>query len=88
MKIVKEFILREIAGENVLIPIGNTTQEFNGLITINKTAAFIWKNIDKANSIEEITNLVINKYEIDEESASRDIQEFISILDKANIIEV
>lgn len=38
MKIAKEFILREIAGECVLIPTGTTTQEFNGLITLSETA--------------------------------------------------
>lgn len=35
MKIVKEFILREIAGECVLVPTGATSQEFNGMITIS-----------------------------------------------------
>ena len=37
MKIVKEFILREIAGECVLVPTGATSQEFNGMITISDT---------------------------------------------------
>lgn len=38
MKIVKEFILREIAGECVLVPTGATSQEFNGMITVSDTA--------------------------------------------------
>ena len=46
MKIVKEFILRDIAGEYVLVPTGETTQEFNGFITITDTAKFIWENIE------------------------------------------
>ena len=45
MRIAKEFILREIAGECVLVPTGATTQEFNGLITMSDTARFIWENI-------------------------------------------
>lgn len=52
MKIVKEFILREIAGECVLVPTGATSQEFNGMITISDTAKFIWENIEKADSLE------------------------------------
>lgn len=43
MRIAKEFILREIAGECVLVPTGATTQEFNGLITMSDTARFIWR---------------------------------------------
>lgn len=54
MKIVKEFILREIAGECVLVPTGATSQEFNGMITISDTAKFIWENIEKVDSLEEM----------------------------------
>ena len=54
MKIVKEFILREIAGECVLVPTGETSQEFNGMITISDTAKFIWENVEKVDSLEEM----------------------------------
>ena len=59
MKIVKEFILREIAGECVLVPTGATSQEFNGMITISDTAKFIWENIEKA--VEEKTIMRLMK---------------------------
>ena len=57
MKIVKEFILREIAGECVLVPTGVTSQEFNGMITISDTAKFIWENIEKVDSLEEMIQM-------------------------------
>lgn len=72
MKIVKEFILREIAGECVLVPTGATSQEFNGMITISDTAKFIWENIEKVDSLEEMIQMVLDTYEIDEETARRD----------------
>lgn len=59
MKIVKEFILREIAGECVLVPTGATSQEFNGMITISDTAKFIWENIEKVDSLEEMIQMVL-----------------------------
>lgn len=72
MKIVKEFILRDIAGEYVLVPTGETSQEFNGFITISDTARFIWENIEKTDNFEELVKLILNEYEIDEETAARD----------------
>ena len=60
MKIVKEFILREIAGECVLVPTGATSQEFNGMITISDTAKFIWENIEKVDSLEEMIRFWIH----------------------------
>ena len=61
MKIVKEFILREIAGECVLVPTGATSQEFNGMITISDTAKFIWENIEKVDSLEEMIQMVLDR---------------------------
>ncbi|MGN1168262.1 MAG: PqqD family protein [Lachnospiraceae bacterium] len=77
MKITKEFILRDIAGECVLIPTGETTQEFNGLITLSGTARFIWENLEKVDSFESMIKLILEEYEIDEETARKDADEFI-----------
>lgn len=87
MKIVKEFILREIAGESVLVPTGETTQEFNGLITMSDTAKFIWKNIEKADSLEEMIQMILDEYEIDEETARRDATIFTSELVRNGFVE-
>ncbi len=80
MKIVKEFILREIAGECILIPTGETTQEFNGLITISETAKFIWQNLEVVDSLDELVDRLLDEYEIDKETATKDAVEFIGTL--------
>lgn len=50
MRLKDGFIFRKIAGDNVIVPIGQQIQKFNGLIKINDSAAFLW-NLLK----EEIT---------------------------------
>lgn len=87
MKVVKEFILREIAGECVLVPTGATTQEFNGLITLSDTAKFIWENMEKADSFEELVGMILEEYEIDEATAKQDAYEFINGLLRARFID-
>ena len=87
MKIVKEFILRNIAGECVLVPTGATTQEFNGLITLSDTAKFIWENIEKADSFKELVYMMLDEYEIDEETAKKDAYVFIDQLLQAGFID-
>ena len=47
MKRNTDFMLRDIAGEVILVPTGAATQQFNGMITLNEVAAFIWKNLDE-----------------------------------------
>ena len=82
-----EFILREIAGECVLVPTGATSQEFNGMITISDTAKFIWENIEKADSLEGMIQMVLDTYEIDEETARRDTIAFVGALVENGFIE-
>ena len=88
MKIVKEFILREIAGECVLVPTGDTTQEFNGLITLTDTAKFIWENIEKVDSFEELLNLMLDEYDVDRETLERDAYLFVNQLIGTGFVEL
>ena len=80
MKIIKEFIVREIAGECLLIPTGETTQEFNGLITISDTGRFIWEHLEQVDSLEAMIDAILDEYEIDRETATKDAVEFIGHL--------
>lgn len=86
MKLKKEFILREIAGEYILVPTGETTLNFNGLITVNELGAFIWNNIEKVNSEEDILKLILDEYEVEENMAREDLNEFLDKLKGAEII--
>lgn len=86
MKIAKEFILRDIAGECVLVPTGATTQEFNGLITLSDTAKFIWENIEQVDSLQEMISKILEEYEIDEETATKDTVQFIGQLVQAGFV--
>lgn len=78
MKIIKEFILREIAGECVLVPTGDTAQELNGMINMNDSARFMWENVEKADSFEELVSFVLDEFEVEEEIAKRDTAAFVN----------
>lgn len=86
MKLKKEFILREIAGEYLLVPTGKTTLEFNGLITINELGAFIWNNINQVDSEGELLNRILNEYDVEESVAKKDLDEFLGKLKESEII--
>ena len=47
MRVDKEFVLREIAGDYIIIPTGKTVLEFNGLITVNEVGVSIWNMLQK-----------------------------------------
>lgn len=73
MKTHPDFILRQIAGENILVPCGEAAKRLSGLINLNSTAAFIWQNLNDAKDLDELTARVMENFEVDEETARRDV---------------
>lgn len=87
MKTNKEYMLREIAGETVLVPTGSASQKLNGMIRLTESAAFIWKQVDTAADLEEIVARVRDEYEVDEGTARRDIYGFLRELYIRGIVQ-
>lgn len=73
MRTNPDFILREIAGEHILVPCGEAAKAINGLINLNGTAAFIWKSVDAAPDEETIIEQVKEHFEVEQETAEQDV---------------
>lgn len=86
MNLNKDFILRNIAGESILVATGSATQYFNGMITLNEVATFILENIDECETEEVLVEKVLEEFEIDEETAISDVREFLDQAIKFGII--
>ena len=86
MKRNSDFMLRDIAGEVVLVPTGQATQKFNGLITLNEVAAFIWKNLDEAGTREQLVKMILDEFEVDQKTAEADVDGFINALKEQEMI--
>lgn len=87
MKIQKEFVLREIAGDYVIIPTGKTVLTFNGLITVNEVGAELWKMLQSDVTFEDLTKGILEIYDVDEETAKEDIREFLDTLEKGGVLD-
>ena len=86
MKRNTDFMLRDIAGEVILVPTGAATQQFNGMITLNEVAAFIWKNLDESESREILVDKIMDEFEVDRETATRDDIGFVSALYERGLV--
>ena len=86
MKIKKDFILREIVGDIVLVPINKSTSKFDGLITMNEIGKFIWENIESAKDEEELLQRILDEYEVERDVAKADLDEFLGKLKEIDII--
>lgn len=86
MEIKKQVILRSVAGEHMLIPVGETVFEYNGIFMMTESGKLLWESIVKGAEEEELTEIIMKEYEIDSDTASADVKEFLEMLKAFGII--
>ena len=86
MKKIAEFEKRVISDEIILVPTGKTAEGFHGLITLSEVGAFIWDRLEEVQSLEELLKLIMENYETDQQTAVKDIVEFLNQLLRVGII--
>ena len=86
MRVEKEFVLREIAGDYIIIPTGKTVLEFNGLVTVNEVGVSLWKMLQEEVTFEELVAGILEEYDVDEAVAAEDIREFLDKLIDSGIL--
>lgn len=87
MKLKPGFLLRNIAGVDVVVPVGEMSVDFNGIITLNDTGKFLFEKLMAQDvSEDELLRLLLAEYEVDEETAKADIREFIAKIEEANLL--
>ena len=82
----RNIVTRKTGNEYVLVPVANNIADMNSVYTLNETAAFIWEHLDGKKSLREIVDYLIEEYDIDFDSASTDMSEFIDNMTKYLII--
>lgn len=87
MKIKGEFLMRQVVGEYVLLPVGDTALKFNGMIALNPVSAFIWEEIEKGKETESILDDILEEFDVDRATASADMEEFISKMKENGFLE-
>lgn len=87
MKIVGTFVTRNIAGDIVIVPVGETALKYNGMITTTRTGAVIWQALEKDCSREALIDLLLERFEVDGDTAARDVDAFLEQLRNAGLLD-
>lgn len=87
MKIKEGYILREVAGSFIVVAVGDAAKNFNAIINLNETGAFLWKLLQNGSDKEKLADELTKEYEVDRNTAMQDIDGFVSKLLEAGLIE-
>ena len=87
MKIKNGFVVREIAGQSVVVALGEASKSFNGIIKLNETGRIIWDMLSEGAEKEDIVAAILKEYEVDGATVENDVERFVSTLRENNILE-
>ena len=80
MKQSPDFLLRDVADSLVLVPVGAATERFPGMITLNETGKLLWEALATEQTVESLTDLILEEYQVTADQASQDVQAFVNKL--------
>lgn len=86
MKINKNLVKRDIAGDTILVPVGKTVYDANGLFVLNELGSFLWDRLPEAETEEELLQAVLGEYEVTEDVARKDLRIFLDRLREMGIL--
>ena len=87
MKIKEGYVLREVAGQAVVIAVGEASKTFHGMINLNETGKQIWQGVSRGLSVEEIAGELAKDYEVNPETARYDTNVMIEKMRAAGVLE-
>lgn len=87
IKIKEGFVLRQVAGEYMVVPVGETNGTFYGMIRLNKVGAFLWEKCSERTTKKEVLDAVLEHYEVETEQAEKDVEVFLDKLKNAELLE-
>ncbi len=88
MRIKENYVLRQIADTWAVLPLGSATLSFNGMMTLNDTGCLLWKRLEEGCEFSELVRFLLDEYEVTEEQAYADVNEFIEKLKTVDCIEI
>lgn len=86
MTVNKDFVVRTVAGDTMLIPIGKNVLKYNGIFTLSESGAMIYQLLCEGKNEEEIIDALVKNFGEDEATIKSDYNEFIQQLKGAEII--
>ena len=87
MKVKDGFVLRNIADEYILMPVGDNIRHFNGTLLMNEVSAFIWEKLQNPMTSSDLLTAILEEFDVDEATASADLDTVLKELKDYDVIE-
>ena len=86
MKLNEDFVLRQVADTWVVMPLGQTSVDFSGMLTLNETGALLWKTLENGGDRFALVNALTAEYDVEQAEALADVDVFLAKLQEIGCI--
>lgn len=88
MKIKDNFILRQVVDNWVVLPLGEQTLDFTGVLTMNEAGALLWRTLEQGCDLEQLVEALTGEYTVSRDQARKDAQEFVEKLSRVGCLDL
>lgn len=88
MKINNSFVLRKVAQTWVILPLADENVNFNGMMTLNDSAAMLWHTLEQGADRDDLVKALTSEYAVSVQQAQADVDELIQKLHSAGCIDM
>ena len=86
MRAMNEMVLREVAGEHILIPVGKTALRVKGMISLSESGRLLWQKLQEDCTENDLVDAILAEYDVDRATAEQDVRAFLERLDSLGIL--
>ena len=73
-------MLRTVAGQTIVVPVGDAAVSFNGMISLNETGKTLWKALENETDTDGLVAALLAEYDVDEATAKMGVDAFVAKL--------
>ena len=82
----QDLVTRDVAGEEIIVPIKGHVGDLEGVFTLNEVGAMIWRLMDGQTTVRQLMEAVRNEYDVEAAEAAEDVVDFLRSLEDAGLI--
>lgn len=86
MRIKNGFVLREVAGQPIVVATGEASKEFHGMVKLNQTGKDIWQGLMEGLTEEQIVEKLAEHYQVTKEKAAEDTRKLLGQMEQAGFL--
>ncbi len=87
MKRKNDFLLQNVGGQDLLVPLGSKVMDLNGMIVLNATGRCVWELLAEERAVEDLAAAVALRFGVAKEGAYNDIQAFLDLINEWGLLE-